>query len=198
MGHTGILNLKIMRNYLKFGFAFILGIACTNSGFAQKRVTKTTKVSVVKSRPVLRNNVVYATPRKKIVTVRTLPKPYVVIKQNGNNFYYDNSKFYRLNGGRYVPGFPSVGLRINVLPVGFKTVIFNGRKFYTQNGIYFVKYQNDYEVIKPEIGTIVDELPSNTEKVIVDGITLYEYNDVLYEKIQVNGVRAYEVVGNIE
>ena len=36
------------------------------------------------------------------------------------------------------------------------------------------------------------------EKVTIDGLTYYEYANILYEKIQLDGSRAYEVVGIID
>lgn len=58
-------------------------------------------------------------------------------------------------------------------------VAFNNRNFYTFNGVYYSKVNNVYEVIEPEIGTVINQLPNN------------------YKKIQINGIRAYEVVSTI-
>ncbi|GAL60869.1 flagellar hook-length control protein FliK [Algibacter lectus] len=97
-----------------------------------------------------------------------------------------------------MPVVPSVGFQIRTLPVGYKRVNFNNRSYYAHNGIYFVKVNNYYEVITPEIGTVVYELPEDVEKVTIDGARYYEFNNVLYEKIQVDGTRAYEVIGFVE
>ncbi|WP_435181694.1 DUF6515 family protein [Cellulophaga omnivescoria] len=93
---------------------------------------------------------------------------------------------------------PKVGFRINVLPTNYKRVRFNNRNYYNVQGIFYVQINNQYEVVDPEVGTIVYELPSNYEKVTIDGQTYYEFANVLYEKVQVNGTRAYEVVGIID
>tara|TARA_R110002049_G_scaffold175533_1_gene342829 strand:+ start:1311 stop:1478 length:168 start_codon:yes stop_codon:yes gene_type:complete len=53
-------------------------------------------------------------------------------------------------------------------------------------------------VVEPEIGTIVYELPEDYERVTIDGQTYYEYGNILYEKVQLDGTRAYEVVGIID
>lgn len=66
------------------------------------------------------------------------------------------------------------------------------------NGIFYTQTNNEYEVVDPEIGTIVYELPAEVEKVVIDGQTYYEYANILYEKVQIEGTRAYEVVGIID
>ena len=53
-------------------------------------------------------------------------------------------------------------------------------------------------MVDPEVGTIVYELPDDYEKVVINDETYYEFANILYEKIQVDGTRAYEVVGIIE
>ncbi|WP_027418425.1 DUF6515 family protein [Crocinitomix catalasitica] len=151
-----------------------------------------------KTHHVARKTVVYKTPKRKVVAVRNIPGNKVMIQHKGVSVYYDNHKFYRLNGGSYFPVLPGVGLRVNSLPIGYRTVIINNRNFYSYDGVYYTQNDNYYEVVQPEIGTVVFELPEGTEKVTVDGMQLYEYNDVLYEKIQQNGTRAYEIVGVIE
>ncbi|MDO6737262.1 DUF6515 family protein [Wenyingzhuangia sp. 2_MG-2023] len=184
-----------MKTILRITMMVLMLIGGTSEGFSQK---KTKKTVVVQNRSISRAKVVYKTPRKKVVTVRSLPKSTIAIKHNGATVHYDQNHFYRMNGGRYMPIVPSIGLHIKALPVGYRVVIFNGRRYYNSNGVFFVKMNNDYEVVNPEIGTITYELPSDAEKVLVDGQTMYEYNNVLYEKIQVDGTRAYEVIGFVE
>ena len=48
------------------------------------------------------------------------------------------------------------------------------------------------------MGTVIYELPEDYERVEIDGYSFYEFSNVLYEKIQINGERAYEVIGFIE
>tara|TARA_R110002049_G_scaffold2917_6_gene23653 strand:- start:126 stop:389 length:264 start_codon:yes stop_codon:yes gene_type:complete len=77
-------------------------------------------------------------------------------------------------------------------------VHFNNNNYYNVNGIFYTQTNNEYGVVDPEIGTVVYELPEDYEKVTLDGQTYYEYANILYEKIQIEGTRAYEVVGIIE
>lgn len=188
-----------MKTILKTTLALFLIAGFSTNTFAQKRNVRRTTVTktVVKSKPISRSRVVYKTPSRKVVSVRSIPKSSVIIKHNGISIYYDNNSFFRMNGGRYLPVIPSVGFRIKTLPYGYKRINFNNRSFYMHNGIYFVKINNYYEVITPEIGTIVYELPEDAEKVTIDGARYYEFNNVLYEKIQIDGTRGYEVVGFI-
>ena len=140
----------------------------------------------------------YRTPKKKVVSVRNLPRKTQVVRHNGLKYHYDNNRFYRYYGGRYVVVVPRVGLRINTLPVGHVRVAFGNRHYFWFDGIFYINVGNEYEIVQPEIATIIYELPSSYERVKIDGYTYYEYNDVLYEKVQVDGIRAYEVVGFIE
>lgn len=157
---------------------------------------------VVTTKKVVRvpkTKVVYKKPKTKVVSVRTLPSNRRVIKHGGLSYTYVNNKFYRYYGGRYIPVAPAIGLRISTLPAGHTRVVVGGRIFFFFDGIYYEAVDDGYyEVVQPEIGTIIYELPEEAEKVEVDGDILYECDNVLYEKIQVDGTRAYEVVGIIE
>ncbi|WP_077399488.1 DUF6515 family protein [Cellulophaga omnivescoria] len=163
----------------------------------EKTVVKTTTTRTTVSKRVPSTKVTYKTPKKKIVSVRTVPNK-TVVKHKGVNYYYANNKFYTQSRGRYIAIAPKVGFRINVLPTNYKRVRFNNRNYYNVQGIFYVQINNQYEVVDPEVGTIVYELPSNYEKVTIDGQTYFEFANVLYEKVQVNGTRAYEVVGIID
>ncbi|AWV98259.1 DUF6515 family protein [Arcticibacterium luteifluviistationis] len=197
-----------MKNTIKITLALALILGFSLNGYSQRNTKKSTqpeknktvvaKKTVVTKTVVPRKNVEYKTTRKKVVTVRTLPKTATVVKHNNVSLYYDNSRFYRLNGGRYVPAQPNVGFQIRTLPVGYKTFNHRGLNYFLNNGIYFVKVNNYYEVVNPEIGTVVYELPAEAERVSLSGRALYEFNNVLYERIQTRGTRAYEVVGFIE
>jgi hypothetical protein len=45
---------------------------------------------------------------------------------------------------------------------------------------------------------VIYELPEDYERVEIEGNSYYEFSNVFYEKIQINGERAYEVMGFIE
>jgi hypothetical protein len=191
-----------MKTIFKTTLAVLLITGFTTYGFAQNRNTKRTTVTkkvitTTKTKPISRSRVVYKTPKRKVVSVRSISKSSVSIKHNGISVFYDNNNFFRLNGGRYLPVVPTTGFQIRTLPNGYKRINHNNRSFFTHNGIYFVKVNNYYEVVTPEIGTIIYELPKDSEKVTIDGAKYYEFNNVLYEKVQINGTRAYEVIGFI-
>lgn len=181
----------------------ILLIAFTAQVSAQTRrntkektvVTTTTKRTVAKKIPS--NKVTYKTPKKKVVSVRTVPNR-TVVKYKGQNYYYANNKYYTQSRGRYIVIAPKVGFRIKVLPTNYKRVRFNSHNYYNVHGIFYTQVNNEYEVVDPEVGTIVYELPEDYEKVVINDETFYEYANILYEKVQVDGTRAYEVVGIIE
>ena len=84
------------------------------------------------------------------------------------------------------------------MPSDYKRVTYNNYNYYNAQGAFYVQINNEYEVVEPEIGTIVYKLPDDYEKVAIDGMEYYEYASILYEKVQINGTRAYEVVGFIE
>ncbi|MEZ5009994.1 MAG: DUF6515 family protein [Chitinophagales bacterium] len=136
----------------------------------------------------------YKTPQKKVVSVRTVPNKYVV-NHKGANYYYDNHKFYTYAGGRYTVIAPKIGFRIRTLPIGYVKIVHPKRNYFWFDGIFYININNEYEVVEPESGTIIYELPGDYERVVIDGKTYFEFYNVLYEKVQVNGTRAYEVVG---
>lgn len=156
----------------------------------------TTKKSIVNGR-VPSNTVTFKKTQKKIVSVRNVPNK-TVVNYNGQKYYYANNKYYTQSSGRYIPIAPKVGFRIQTLPVNYKKVHFNNYNYFNSNGIFYIQINNEYEVVDPAVGTIVYELPADYEKVVIDGSTYYEYANILYEKVQVEGARAYEVVGIID
>ncbi|GLR17568.1 DUF6515 family protein [Portibacter lacus] len=188
-----------MKSIIRVSLFIALGIfaVSTNANAQNRNAKKAHVVTTKKVVKVKRSNVKFKTPKKKVVTVRTLPNKKVIKHQN-QNYYFANNRYYSYSGGRYIPYTPKVGFRTKLLPIGYVTVHFNNHPYYVHNGIFFAKYNNEYEVIDPEVGTIVSELPEDAEKVIIDGGTFYEYADILYERIQVDGRRAYEVVGILE
>jgi Family of unknown function (DUF6515) len=162
--------------------------------------TTTTKRTVAnnnKTRRVSSTKVTYRKPTRKVVSVRSLPKR-TVITHRGQNYYYANNKYYTQSRGRYIVIAPKVGFRIKVLPPNYRRVRFNTANYYVAQGVFYVEINNEYEVVDPEVGTVVYELPEDYEKVTIDGQTYYEYSNILYEKVQVDGTRAYEVVGIID
>ncbi|MAU16994.1 MAG: hypothetical protein CMH46_15810 [Muricauda sp.] len=169
----------------------IVLLVSTNEGHAQHR-------KPVKPARVSRVKVVYKRPRTKVVAVRTLPHTRRVILHKGTKLYFANNRYYRYYNGRYIVVAPKIGVRLSFLPQGYVNVVFGNRNYYMFQGVYYEKDGDEYEVVYPELGTIIYELPEDYEKVEVDGLTYYESNNVLYEKIQVDGTRAYEVVGIIE
>lgn len=187
----------------------LLLVALTTQVSAQtKRNTreKTVTTKTASKRAVTTNNntrrvsstkVTYKKPTRKVVSVRSLPQR-TVVKHKGQNYYYANNKFYTQSRGRYIVIAPKVGFRIKVLPVNYRRIHFNNHIYFHVNGIFYSQVDTEYEVVDPEIGTIVYELPDDYEKVIVNDQTYYEYANILYEKIQVDGTRAYEVVGIID
>ena len=199
---------------------FLVGLS--TQGFAQGRRTSTTNTTTtrtttpvktttttiktstpVKTTPTVAtkrvpsSKVTYKTAKKKVVAVRTVSNRKV-INHNGQKYYYANNKYYTQSRGRYIPIAPKVGFRINTLPSNSVRINFNNRSYFNVSGIFYFQSGNQYEVVEPEVGTIVSELPNDYEKVVIDGLTYYEYANVLYEKVQVNGTRAYEVVGLID
>ncbi|MRH99443.1 hypothetical protein GH721_02760 [Kriegella sp. EG-1] len=190
-------------NIKTYLLASIFLVAITYSGMAQTRKRTNTKTvttkTVTKRTPnrVSSTKVVYKTPKKKVVSVRSVPNR-TIVKHNGRNYYYANNKFYTASRGRYIVIAPKIGFRIRTLPVNYRRVHFNNHIYYNVAGTFYSQVGSDYEVVEPEIGTIVYELPDNYEKVIIDGQTYYEFANILYEKIQVDGTRAYEVVGIID
>ena len=175
----------------------LLTMTFTNEVNAQKRTTvkRTTTTKVVR---VPRSKVTYKKPRAKVVATRSIPNKRVVVSPRGVNYYYANNRFYRSYNGRYIAVAPKVGLRIGFLPNGYRTIVFAGRNYFYFDGIYYDQIGDEYEVVYPELGTIIYELPDEYEKVEYDGQLLYEANGVLYERVQVDGTRAYEVVGIVE
>jgi len=159
-------------------------------------VTSTSKKSNVKNR-IPSTRVTYRTPQKKVVSVRNVPNR-IIINHRGQQYYYANNRYYTQSRGRYIVIAPKVGFRIRVLPSNYIRVNYNNFTYFNAQGIFYRQLNNEYEVVDPEIGTLVYELPDNYEKVTLDGQTYYEYANVLYEKVQVDGTRAYEVVGIIE
>ena len=190
-------------NFKTIGLAMILVFAFVISSNAQVRNGRNSKTVTVKStrtvsRAIPRTKVVYKTPKKKVVTYRTIPSKAVVINHNNRTYHYVNSKFYNVYNGRYIVVAPSIGLRIRSLPIGYRTIKFNNRNYFFFDGVFYQSYDKEYQVVQPEVGTIVYELPDEAEKVVLDNQEYYEFNDVLYEKIQYQGTRAYEVVAIIE
>ncbi|MBU2938514.1 hypothetical protein KO494_03080 [Lacinutrix sp. C3R15] len=194
-----------MKTFIK---TFILPIVCivafSATTTAQTRrttnaktvVTTTTKKTTANSR-IPRSKVTYKKATRKVVSVRNVPNK-TVVKHKGQNYYYANNKFYTQSRGRYIVIAPKVGFRVKALPDHYKRIAYNNGFYFNANGIFYVQINNEYEVVDPEIGTVVYELPEDYEKVSIDNQTYYEYANVLYEKVQVDGVRAYEVVGIID
>lgn len=178
---------------------FLTAFAIPSSAQVRNRTKTTTTRTVVKNTPgrVSSKKVVYRTPTKKVVSVRTVPNR-TVIKHNGQDYYYSNNKFYTSSRGRYIAIAPKIGFRIKSLPPNYHRVQFNNHIYFNVGGTFYRESNSYYEVVEPEIGTIVDDLPDGYEKVTIDGLTYYEYANTLYEKIQINGTRAYEVVGVID
>ena len=181
-------------------------IACVTQISAQSRRSSTTSSNNKTTTTVTRtttnsrvpsSKVTYKTPQRKVVAVRTLPSK-TVVRQNGQDYYYANNKYYTQSRGSYIVIAPKVGFRVNNLPPNFVRARYNNYNYFIAQGIFYVQINNAYEVVDPEMGTIVYELPADYEKVVIDGQTYYEYANILYEKVQVDGTRAYEVVGIID
>ena len=173
----------------------------SNSKQKTIKTTTTKRTSTVlnkgANKRVPSTKVTYRKPTKKVVSVRSLPNR-TIITHRGQNYYYANNKYYTQSRGRYIVIAPKVGFRIKVLPPNYRRVRFNTMNYYVAQGVFYVEINNEYEVVDPEVGTVVYELPEDYEKVTIDGQTYYEYSNILYEKIQVDGTRAYEVVGIID
>ena len=169
-----------MKNFVKIScvLAFLFFFVNGQNVDAQSS-RKNKKVLVIKkdNRRVPSKRVVYRKPVKKVVSIRILPNRTTIVHR-GINYYYSGNRFYSYSGGRYIVITPKIGFRIKTLPVGY--------------------VGNAYEVVEPELGTVIYELPQDAERVEIDGYSYYEFSNVLYEKIQLNGERAYEVVGFIE
>ncbi|WP_452219395.1 DUF6515 family protein [Lacinutrix undariae] len=197
--------MKILfKTYALLPIIMLAFIAQTNGQTRKKTtVTKTTTIKKVTpkktatTKRISSNKVQYRTQKKKVVSVRTVPNK-TVIKYNGQNYYYANNKYYTYSRGHYIVIAPKIGFKTNILPNNYNRIVYNQHIYYNVDGIFYNENNNNYEVVEPEIGTVVYELPSDYEKVTVDGQTYYEYANVLYEKVQINGTRAYEVVGIID
>ena len=187
------------KTYAILGLLLIAFALPSNAQTRKRTTTKTTTTRTVTKTPgrVSSKKVVYRTPTKKVVSVRSVPNK-TVVRHNGQNYYYANNKYYTASRGRYIAIAPKVGFRINTLPANSVRVRFNNRLYFNVGGTFYIEANSGYEVVEPEIGTVVYELPDGYEKVTIDGLTYYEYANILYEKIQLNGSRAYEVVGIID
>ncbi len=182
-------------------FSFLAFLMTSNFDVHAQRVVESRRdynKKNVRSTRYLSKNVTYKTPKRKVVSLRTLPRHRVLVTHRGNNFYFANNRFYTYSRGRYTVIPPRVGFRLNRLPVGYRTIRHLNRTYFWLNGIFYNQRDNFYEVVEPELGTIIYELPSNVERVTINNFSYYEFNNVLYEKIQVRGTRAYEVVGFID
>ena len=199
--------LEIMKAFIRiYSLSVLLALAFVtqasgqsvgNSNSKTNRDTKTTTVRKTVYNKVPSTKVTYKTPMRKVVSVRSVPNKKV-IKYKGQDYYYANNKYYTQSSGRYIEIAPKIGFRLNSLPSGYKRVNYNNYNYYNAQGVFYVQINNEYEVVEPELGTIVYELPEDYEKVAIDGMEYYEYASILYEKVQINGTRAYEVVGFID
>ncbi|TVZ16518.1 DUF6515 family protein [Maribacter sp. MAR_2009_72] len=190
--------MKTTLNSIPIILALIMLVSFSEKTYAQnsRRTGKT--VIIKKDNPrIPSSRVVYKKPKKKIVAVRTLPKRTTIVHR-GNNYYYSGNRFYTYSGGRYIVIAPKVGFRIQTLPAGFIRINRPSRTYYWANGVFYAPINDQYEVVDPEIGTVIQELPDGYERVEIDGYTYYEFSNVLYEAIQINGTRAYEVVGFVD
>jgi hypothetical protein len=178
----------------------LIGVIIPSTAQDRKRTTtKTTTTRTVTKTPgkVSSKKVEYRTPTKKVVSVRSIPNR-TIVKHNGQDYYYANNRYYTSSRGRYISIAPKVGFRIHTLPPNFVRVQFNNHRYFNVGGTFYIESNSGYEVVDPEIGTVVYELPEGYEKVTIDGLTYFEYSNIIYEKIQIDGSRAYEVVGIIE
>ncbi|MUH36155.1 hypothetical protein D9O36_09900 [Zobellia amurskyensis] len=189
-----------IKTYVLSSVLLVAFVVSTNAQ-TRKRTTTTTRTTttIAKSVPnrVSSRRVEYKTPKKKVVSVRSVPNK-TVIRHQGQSYYYSNNKFYTSSRGRYIVIAPKIGFRIKTLPSNYSRVRFNNQVYYNVSGTFYTLNNTEYEVVEPEIGTLVYELPDGHEKVTIDGQTYYEYANILYEKVQVQGTRAYEVVGIVE
>lgn len=181
-----------------FLFTFFFFITSNENVYAQKSRKSNKKVIARKENGrISSKSVKYRTPKKKVAAIRTLPNR-TTIKHKGINYYYANNRFYTYSGGRYIVMAPKAGFRIKTLPMGYIKIKHPNNNRFWFNGVFYIHVDNEYEVVEPEIGTVIYELPADHERVEVDGNSYYEFENVLYEKIQIDGTRAYEVVGLIE
>ena len=198
-----VIKQHIMRNkiYTTVLIATMFAAFNTQAIQAQKDSRRASTTSVrTTSKSAVRipsTKVVYKKPKKLVTSYRVLPSK-TIINHKGLNYYYSNRNYYTYSGGRYIVIQPKIGFRINTLPVGYVNVRFNNKHYFWSNGVFYTQVNNEYEVIEPEIGTVIYELPADYERVTIDGNTYYEFSNVLYEKIQIDGSRAYEVVGFID
>ncbi|MFW2476993.1 MAG: DUF6515 family protein [Sediminibacterium sp.] len=189
----------LLTSLLLLAFAVQVEAQTSRSSTSDRTINttgKSAKKTTTSSR-VASSKVTYKTPTKKVVSVRNVPNK-TVIRHGGQNYYYANDRYYTQSRGRYFPIAPKVGFRIQTLPENYNRVHYNHYDYFNSHGTFYLQINNQYEVVEPEIGTIVYELPDDYEKVVIDGLTYYEYANILYEKVQVDGERAYEVVGLID
>ena len=195
------MKYRISSMLLAFSFLFVMNNQKTYAQKNNRKNNKTTTKGISKnskSRRVQSKTVTYKKPKRKVTSVRNLPNRRT-IKHNGANYYYSNNRFYNYSGGRYTTIIPKVGFRIREFPRGYRTVRHGNFNYRWLNGMFYIlTNNNEYEIVEPELGTVIYELPNNYDRVVINGSTYYEFSNVLYEKIQINGTRAYEVVGFIE
>ncbi|PWJ59316.1 hypothetical protein CLV98_102148 [Dyadobacter jejuensis] len=189
-----------MRKVKRFSFLLLMMFFISGHGNMYAQNSRNSKKPGSEKKTNVRvpsKSVTYKKGQKKVEAVRIIPNKSV-IDHKGTQYYYSSNKFYTYSGGSYIVIPPRIGFRIPTLPVGYISVRHPNRNYFWFNGIYYINVDNGYEVVEPEIGTIIYELPDDYERVVVNGSTFYEFNNVLYEKIQIDGTRAYEVVGFIE
>lgn len=177
--------------------AFVTQASGQSQGNSHSKATKTTTVQKTVNNRVPSTKVTYKTPMRKVVSVRSVPNKKV-IKYSGQDYYYANNKYYTQSRGRYIVIAPKIGFRLNTLPPNNTRVRSDNHNYFNAQGVFYVQINNEYVVVEPEIGTIVYELPEDYEKIAIDGLAYYEYANIIYEKIQLDGTRAYQVVGIID
>ena len=177
--------------------AFTTQINAQTYGNSNKKNSRKTIQQRTPLKRVSNRQVTYRKNKRKVAAIRNVNNRNI-IKHKGQNYYYANNRYYTQSRGRFIVIAPKIGFRINTLPVNYRRITHNNRNFFNCNGIFYVQRNNQYEVVEPEIGTVVYQLPNDYERVTINGLSYYEYANVVYEKIQVNGTRAYEVVGLID
>ena len=71
-------------------------------------------------------------------------------------------------------------------------------EYYYQNGVFYVlDADGQYRVILPPAGAIVEELPDDMKKIRLDGEVYYQVDDTIYQQVKIDGLKYYEVLGQL-
>ncbi len=139
----------------------------------------------------------YTRPTPVVRGVRTLPHTATLIKKGNAHYYYNNGRYYRHDGGRYIIATPPLGIRVRALPIGYTTLRVLNRLYYYHSGTYYTQARGYYEVVRAPQDVIVKTLPEEADHVIIDGKNYYIYNGDVYSIVNTPYGRAFKLTGQL-